>query len=72
VLDKVDRGLLTLDQRVDVTAAIVIPDGDGIFRLDRAYPSSITLGHALAALLTISDDTAVRLCGLVCPARPGR
>jgi beta-lactamase class A len=68
VLDKVDRGLLTLDQRVDVTAAIVIPDGDGIFRLDRAYPSSITLGHVLAALLTISDDTAVRLCGLVCPA----
>ena len=68
VLDKVDRGLLTLDQRVDVTAAIVIPAGDGIFRLDGAYPSSVTLGHALAALLTVSDDTAVRLCGLVCPA----
>ncbi|MGK5740214.1 serine hydrolase [Micromonospora sp. URMC 103] len=68
VLDKVDRGLLTLDQRLDVTAAIVVPGGDGIFSLDNAYPSSVTLGHALAALLTISDDTAVRLCGLVCPA----
>jgi hypothetical protein len=68
LLDKVDRGLIALDQHVDVTAAIVIPDGDGIFRLDRAYPSSITVGHALAALLTISDDTAVRLCGLVVPA----
>ncbi|MEU3457354.1 serine hydrolase [Micromonospora sp. NPDC006766] len=68
VLDKVDRGLLTLDQRVEVTAAIVVPGGDGIFGLDGAYPSSVTLGHALAALLTISDDTAVRLCGLVCPA----
>ncbi|MFI7606148.1 serine hydrolase [Micromonospora sp. NPDC049366] len=68
VLDKVDRGLLTLDQRVDVTAAIVVPGGDGIFSLDNAYPSSVTLGHALAALLTVSDDTAVRLCGLVCPA----
>ncbi|MEH1102904.1 serine hydrolase, partial [Micromonospora sp. CPCC 205561] len=68
VLDKVDRGLLTLDQRVEVTAAIVVPGGDGIFSLDGAYPSSVTLGHALANLLTVSDDTAVRLCGLVCPA----
>jgi len=53
---------------VDVTADIVIPDGDGIFRLDGAYPSSVTIGHAMALLLTVSDDTAVRLCGLVCPA----
>jgi beta-lactamase class A len=68
VLDKVDRGLLTLGQRVDVTASIVVPGGDGIFSLDGAYPSSVTLGHALATLLTVSDDTAVRLCGLVCPA----
>lgn len=68
VLDKIDRGLLTLDQRVDVTADIVIQDTDGIFALDRAYPSSITLGHAMANLLTVSDNTAVRLCGLVCPA----
>ncbi|WP_291419605.1 serine hydrolase [Actinophytocola sp.] len=68
VLDKVDRGLLTLDQRVDVTADIVIQDTDGIFGLDGAYPSSVTLGHAMAALLTVSDNTAVRLCGLVCPA----
>lgn len=68
VLDKIDRGLLTLDQRVDVTEDIVIQDTDGIFALDRAYPSSITLGHVMANLLTVSDNTAVRLCGLVCPA----
>jgi beta-lactamase class A len=68
VLDKIDRGLLTLDQRVDVTADIVIQDTDGIFALDRAYPSSVTLGHAMANLLSVSDNTAVRLCGLVCPA----
>ncbi|MGV9212444.1 serine hydrolase [Micromonospora sp. RB23] len=68
VLDKVDRGLLTLDQRVEVAAAIVVPGGDGIFSLDGAYPSSVTLGHVLANLLTVSDDTAVRLCGLVAPA----
>lgn len=68
VLDKIDRGLLTLDQRVDVTADIVIQDIDGIFALDGAYPSSITLGHVMAVLLTVSDNTGVRLCGLVCPA----
>ena len=69
VLDKIDRGLLRLDQRVDVTADIVVTSGDGIFRLDLAYPSSVTLGHVMANLLSVSDDTAVRLCGLVCPAR---
>ena len=69
VLDKVDRGLLRLDQRVDVTADIVVTTGDGIFRLDLAYPSSVTLGHVMANLLSVSDDTSVRLCGLVCPAK---
>ncbi|MBM7813922.1 serine hydrolase [Saccharothrix algeriensis] len=68
VLDKVDRGLVALDQRVDVTRGIVVPGAGGIFGLDGAYPSSVTVGHVLAALLTVSDDTAVRLCGLLCPA----
>lgn len=68
VLDKVDRGLLSLTDRVEVSESIVVPGGDGIFSLDGAYPSSVTIGHALAAMLTVSDDTAVRLCGLVCPA----
>ncbi|WP_156096147.1 serine hydrolase [Amycolatopsis jejuensis] len=68
VLDKVDRGLLKLDQRLEVTDEIVIHDDDGIFGLDGAYPSSVTIGHALAMLLTVSDNTSVRLCGLVCPS----
>jgi beta-lactamase class A len=68
VLDKIDRGLLTLDQRVEVPASIVIQDTDGVFALDRAYPSSVTLGHVMSLLLTVSDNTCVRLCGLVCPA----
>jgi beta-lactamase class A len=67
VLDKIDRGLLTLDQRVEVTSDIVIQDTDGIIALDGAYPSSITLGHVMAVLLTVSDNTCVRLCGLVAP-----
>jgi beta-lactamase class A len=68
VLDKIDRGLLTLDQRVDVPASIVIQDTDGIIALDGAYPSTFTLGHVMALLLTVSDNTCVRLCGLVCPS----
>ena len=69
VMDKIDRGRLTLDTHVDVTADIISADGDGIFQLDGVYPSSVTIGHVLAALLTISDDTAARLCGLVVPAK---
>ena len=69
VLDKVDRGLLRLDQVVEVSADIVATAGDGIFPLDGAYPSSVTLGHVMANLLSVSDDTASRLCGLVCPAK---
>jgi beta-lactamase class A len=72
VLHRIDKGEvegLTLHKRVEVTKEIIIPDGDGIFRLDSAYPSSVTLGHVLANLLSVSDDTAVRLCGEVCPAQ---
>ncbi|MBM7775839.1 beta-lactamase class A [Actinokineospora baliensis] len=65
VLDKVDRGQAALTQRLEVTAEIVNTAGDGIFPLDGAYPSSVTVGHAL--LLTVSDDTANRLAGLVTP-----
>ncbi|WP_075740808.1 serine hydrolase [Actinoalloteichus sp. GBA129-24] len=68
VLDKIDRGLITLDQQVEVSAEIIANDGDGVFYLDRAYPSQVTVGHVLALLLTVSDNTAVRLSGLVCPA----
>jgi beta-lactamase class A len=68
VLDKVDRKLLSLNQRLNVTAGIAAGAGDGIFRLDGAYPSAVTLGHVLSALLTVSDDVASRLCGLVAPA----
>ncbi|WP_434743559.1 serine hydrolase [Micromonospora sp. SH-82] len=68
VADMVDRGQVALDRRIEVTRDVVVPGSDGIFALDGAWPSTVTLGHALANLLTVSDDTAVRLCGLVCPA----
>jgi len=67
VLDKADRGLISMTDLIDVTKEIIIPGGDGMFRLDGWYPSHVTVGHALANLLTISCDTSVRLSGLKAP-----
>ncbi|GLZ80140.1 serine hydrolase [Actinorhabdospora filicis] len=67
VLDRVDRGIIKLTDTIEVSQAIIIAGGDGMFRLDGAYPSHVTVGHALANLLTISCDTSVRLCGLMAP-----
>jgi beta-lactamase class A len=63
VLDKIERGRLNLGDRVELDAGIVVPDDDdGYFYLDSAYPSSLTLGHVMTAMLSQSDNTAVRLC----------
>ncbi|WP_260479263.1 serine hydrolase [Kibdelosporangium aridum] len=66
VLDKIDRGEAKLTDQVEVPEDIVIKTGDGIIPLDRAYPSVFTVGHILSLFLTVSDDTCVRLTGLVC------
>ncbi|MFB9906527.1 serine hydrolase [Allokutzneria oryzae] len=68
VLDKVDRGQLKLDQKVTLTPEVIVANGDGIFRLHKVYGDQITIAAVLSALLLVSDDTAARLCGLVCPA----
>ncbi|MGH8794987.1 MAG: serine hydrolase [Stackebrandtia sp.] len=65
LLDKVDRGELSLDDQVEVPESLVSYDGDGVFGWDGAYPSKVTLGHVLCVMLTVSDNTAVRLCGQV-------
>lgn len=67
VLDKVDRGELTLERTVELTADIVNRDGDGIYLLQPAHGDRLTLAGIVAAMLLVSDDTAVRLCGTVCP-----
>jgi beta-lactamase class A len=66
VLDKVDRGELRLDQRLELTAEIIL-SGDGIYHLQGVWGDHLTLANVLTALLVVSDNTAVRLCGLVCP-----
>ncbi|HWG99211.1 MAG TPA: serine hydrolase [Pilimelia sp.] len=66
VLDKVDRGELDLAQRLDVPADIVL-GGSGLFHLQPVWGDQVTVAHVLAALVVLSDNTAVRLCGQVAP-----
>jgi beta-lactamase class A len=67
VLDKVDRGELTLGTKTDLTADI-IAGGSGIYHLHRVYGDQITVAAFLTAMLLVSDNTAVRLCGRFVPA----
>jgi beta-lactamase class A len=66
VLDKVDRGRLALDQTVALTTDQML-GGSGIFALNPVGGDRLTIATVLAALLLVSDNTAVRLCGTVCP-----
>ncbi|GGM09137.1 serine hydrolase [Micromonospora yangpuensis] len=67
VMDKIDRGELRLDQRLDLTADIIL-GGSGIYFLQTVYGDELTLANVLTALLLVSDNTAVRMCGRVVPA----
>lgn len=66
VMDKVDRGLLWLDQTLELSGEI-IQGGSGIYRLQTVYGDQLTLANILTALLLMSDNTAVRLLGQVAP-----
>jgi beta-lactamase class A len=65
VLDKIDRGELRLNQRVELTPETVL-FGDGIYHLQTVWGDRLTLANVITAMLMLSDNTAVRLCGLVC------
>jgi beta-lactamase class A len=67
VLDKIDRGQLTLGTTTPLTADI-IAGGSGIYHLHGVYGDQITVANFLTAMLLISDNTAVRLCGRFVPA----
>jgi beta-lactamase class A len=67
VLDKVDRGLLRLDQKLDLPADIIL-GGSGIYHLHTVWGDDITIANFLTAMLLVSDNTAVRMCGRVAPA----
>ncbi len=67
VLDKVDRGHLSLNQKVDLPRELILT-GSGIYHLHGgAYGDQITVANFLTAMLLVSDNTAVRLCGRLVP-----
>jgi beta-lactamase class A len=66
VLDKVDRGLLRLDQKLDLPESIIL-GGSGTYHLQAAFGDDLTIANFLVAMLQVSDNTAVRMCGRVAP-----
>ncbi|GLZ81282.1 serine hydrolase [Actinorhabdospora filicis] len=66
VLDKVDRGLLSLSQKVTLDAGTVL-DGSGLYFHQTVWGDQITVAGFLTAMLLVSDNTAVRLCGALVP-----
>jgi beta-lactamase class A len=67
VLDKVDRGQLSFSQTVELSPGDILPGG--IYHLHTVWGDQITIANFLTAMLLVSDNTAVRLCGQVVPAR---
>ncbi|MEV0651249.1 serine hydrolase [Phytomonospora sp. NPDC050363] len=65
VLDKVDRGLLQLDQKVTLSSDLML-SGSGMYFLQTVWGDQITIAGFLTTLLLVSDNTCVRLCGSVC------
>lgn len=67
VMDKIDRGLLRLDDKLDLPADIIL-GGSGIYHLHTVWGDQITVANFLTAMLLVSDNTSVRMCGRVVPA----
>jgi beta-lactamase class A len=66
-MDKVDRGLLSLDRLVELDAGSIL-GGSGSYVLHTVWGDRITIANVLTTMLLVSDNTAVRLCGRVAPA----
>jgi beta-lactamase class A len=67
VLDRVDRGLLRLDHKLDLNESMIL-GGSGIYHLHGVWGDEITLANCLTAMLLVSDNTSVRMCGRLVPA----
>jgi beta-lactamase class A len=68
VMDKIDRGRLDLGARLDLPADLIL-GGSGSYHLHTVWGDEITVANFLTAMLLVSDNTAVRMCGRVAPAR---
>ncbi|WP_305786631.1 serine hydrolase [Symbioplanes lichenis] len=67
LLTEVDRGSLSLGDRVRLTDADIL-GGSGTYHLQGIWGDEITVAGFLTAMLLVSDNTAVRLCARVLPA----
>ncbi|WP_280395499.1 class A beta-lactamase-related serine hydrolase [Nocardia brasiliensis] len=66
LLDAVDRGVVSLSDTVELTGE-VIAEGAGIYHRQVAFGDRLTLSNVLVAMLQVSDNTAVRLIGMILP-----
>ena len=66
VLDQVDRQRLGLETRIRLREQDVLP-GSGLYHLQPGWGDELTVAGVLIALLVVSDNTAVRLCGRLTP-----
>ncbi|MEU7871374.1 serine hydrolase [Dactylosporangium sp. NPDC049140] len=66
LLAKADRGELDPGRRVRLERADVI-GGSGLYHLQPVHGDELTVAGVLTALLLVSDNTAVRLCGRLVP-----
>jgi beta-lactamase class A len=66
ILARADDGALCLADTVELTAADVLP-GSGCYALQPVWGDRLTVANVLTALLLVSDNTAVRLCGRFVP-----
>ncbi|HET9518242.1 MAG TPA: serine hydrolase [Actinoplanes sp.] len=67
VLETCDRNNIPLSTKYELPADLIL-GGTGIYFLHQVWGDQITIANFLTAMLLVSDNTAVRMCGLVVPA----
>ncbi|WP_433045474.1 serine hydrolase [Dactylosporangium sp. CS-033363] len=67
LLAKSDRGELDLARRLTLGRTDIL-GGSGLYHLQPVHGDQLTVAGVLTALLLVSDNTAVRLCGRLVPA----
>lgn len=69
LMDKVDRGELRLDQKVELTADAISSGAgsSGMWHLQKVYGDNLTLANVVTTLLIASEDSALPLIARVLP-----
>lgn len=69
LMDKVDRGALRLDQKVELTADAISSGAgsSGMWHLQKVYGDQLTLANVVTTLLIASEDSALPLIAKVVP-----